>query len=180
MKPLLKLTLAGSLLFMMASCSQDSETWSKYSSTDGGFSVTMPGNPVKSEKTVATAFGKQVVHFISWKPTAFAIDKFKLFEVSYTNAPARASSDSMSINAALDSCINIRKKDFTEADIVSEAIELNGYPARSFIYESGNSIATVKECIVNNKLYDLTVISKKNYATNAESGNFFNSFQSLR
>jgi len=98
----------------------------------------------------------------------------------YTDCPARYTADSLSLNTMLDSAINMRKKDFTENEIKSEVIELNGYPGRSFIYDNGSSTAIVKMCIVNNKKYDLTVVTNKNYATNTEVSSFFDSFTSLR
>ena len=82
----------------------------------------------------------------------------------------------------LDSTVNMRKKDFTERDFPSEAIELNGYPGRAFIYDmpSNNTVAIVKECFVNSRKYDLMVVAKKDQGTNEEVSNFFNSFQVIR
>ncbi len=170
-----------STLFLF-SCKDDNSEWAVYTSAEGGFSIKMPANPKKTEKKEVTAFGKQVTHFITWKPSNLTIDKFKLFEVSYTDVPARFTKDSATLQLMLDSSINMRKKDFTELDINAESINFNGYPGRAFIYysESATSIATVKQCIVNNKRYDVTVVTKKNYNTNNEIGNFFNSFQVLR
>ena len=170
-------------LCIFSSCRNNAPTWAKYTSREGGFSINMPAQIVKSEKHEVTAFGKQVTHFITWKPSSFAIDKFKLFQVSYTDCPARFSADSGRLNAALDSSINLRKNDFTELkDIDAEPIALNGYPGRAFIYEEPkvSTFAIVKECIANGRKYDLTVVAKKDYPTNVEISNFFNSFQVLK
>ena len=180
MRVIITIAIFSCLLFTVYSCSDDNEAWGKYTSTQGAFSVTMPIHVKKLDKKEATVFGTQVTHFITWRPSTFAIDKFKLFQVSYTDCPTRVCMDSTLLNAALDSGIALRKKDFTDNDIQSETIELNGYPGRSFIFDNNNSIAIVKECIVNNKKYDLTVVTKKNYATNTEISDFFNSFTSLR
>jgi len=82
----------------------------------------------------------------------------------------------------LDSSISMRKKDFTDKDFPSQAIELNGFPGRAFIFDmpSNNTIAIVKECFVNNRRYDLTVVAKRDQGTNVEIANFFNSFQIIR
>jgi hypothetical protein len=180
MRSIIAIAIFSCLLFTVYSCSEDNDAWGKYTSNEGSFSITMPAHVKKTEKKEVTVFGTQVTHFVTWKPSSFAIDKFKLFQVSYTECPPRVCMDSLLLNAALDSGIALRKKDFTESDIQSETIELNGYPGRSFIYDNNSSICVVKECIVNNKKYDLTVITKKNYATNAEVSNFFNSFTSLK
>ena len=170
------------LIVILTSCGKK-ESWSKQSFPEGGFTIEMPSDIKKTEKKENTVFGKQTTHFIAWKPSSFAIDKFKLFQVSYTDCPANVPADTNLMNLMLDSAIEIRKKDFTESEIIeSQNIELNGYPGRAFFYDApkGNTIVTVKLCITNNKLYDLVVISKKNYSTNGEMGNFFNSFTIIR
>lgn len=167
---------AGSLL--LSSCGEATK-WGKYTSKEGGFTVNMPLNPKKWTKREMTIFGKRETHYITWKPSSTALDKFKLFEVSYTDANGAIPRDSLRLSALLDSGINLRKKDFTEADIEAQPIELNGYPGRAFIYDQprGSTVAIVKICIVNNRKYDLTVVAKKNYPTNEEINTFFNSFQ---
>ncbi|MCW3121669.1 MAG: hypothetical protein JWQ38_1161 [Flavipsychrobacter sp.] len=162
---------------MLSSC-KDETPWAQYTNKEAGFTVFMPAHPVKSDKKA----GKQVIHFITWKPTTFALDKFKLFEVSYTDFPGVVVSDSNSVNAILDTAISQRKKDFTELDVDSQPIILNGYPGRAFMYQAprGNTITIVKECMVGNRRYDLTVIAKENYSINNEMNAFFNSFQVLR
>ena len=182
MRPRAKLPFICLLILIVSSCGRDNVTWEKYTSNEGGFAITMPKPVKKSDKTEVTAFGKQVRHYLEWKPSTFAIDKFKLFLVSYTDCPARISADSILLGTMLDSAIYLRKKDFTEdEDIPSQIIELNGYPGRAFFFDGGgNTQVQVKMSIINNKLYDLTVISKKNYSTNNEISNFYNSFEPFK
>ena len=133
----------------------------------------------KAEKTEVTAFGKQVRHFVRWKPSSFAIDKFKLFEVSYTNCPV-ALSDTARLNMMLDSAAEMRIKDFTEEEPVEyQKIEFNGYLGRAFFYDApkGNTSVSVKMCIADGKLYDLVVVAKKDYAVTEDMSKFFNSFK---
>jgi hypothetical protein len=142
----------------------------------------MPNQITKEKKTIVNKHGgKQEIYFISWRPSSFAIDKFKLFEVRYTDFSGHFS-DTV-VSQKLDSFINIRKNDFTEVkDIEAVPISLNGYPGRAFIYDDpkATTIAIVKECITNGRKYDLTVVAKKDYPTNAEISKFFNSFQVLK
>jgi hypothetical protein len=169
-------------VMFLSSCSQEETKWSEFTSNEGKFTINMPSPTKKSEKVVETPFGSQKVYFYSWQPPGYAIDKFKLFEVSYTSVPARIANDSELIEEMLDKSIELRKKDFAETDIPAQNIELNGYPGRAFIYNEskGSTLVIVKQCIVNGKRYDLTVVAKKNYGTNKEVSDFFNSFQSLR
>jgi hypothetical protein len=168
------------LPLLMLACSSEERGWKNHTVPEGNFSVDMPMPMQKAEKTEITVFGKQVRHFARWKPSSMAIDKFKLFEVSYTDCPASVLSDSFRINMVLDSAVEMRKKDFSEVDeIESQAIELNGYPGRAFFYDApkGNTTVSVKICIAGNKLYDLVVVAKKDYAIHDEMSRFFNSFK---
>ncbi len=180
MRSLVKFSGVVSLLLVLSSCGGNNIDWQKYTSDQGSFMVQMPTPVVKSEKK--DIFWKGTTHFVSWRPSAFAIYKIKLFQVSYTDCPPGVSSDSTMLNLMLDSAIMVRKKDFTDADdLPSQPIELNGYPGRAFFFDGGgNTQVSVKECIANNRLYDLVVITKKNYSTNNEINTFFNSFQPLR
>ena len=181
MRAFVKISLVLAMGCALASCGNNGLTWTPSTSGEGGFTNTIPSKPVKTEKTEVTPFGKQVVHFITWKPSSLSIDKFKLFQVSYTTCPERFSSDSIMMDVMLDSSIRMRKKDFTEKDIPTENISLNGYPGRALIFDApGNQIVIVKQCITNNRRYDLTVIAKTNQGTNPEINTFFNSFQALK
>ena len=177
MRPGTSIVIAAVSLLFFASC-KDETPWAQYTSKDGGFSVFMPVNPIKSDKKI----GKQTVHYVSWTPTSLALNKFKLFEVSYTDYAAGVPADTMQINTLLDTAIAQRKRDFFEGDIGSQPISLNGYRGRAFIYqpERGNTTTIVKECMVGSRRYDITVIAKKDYPTNDEINRFFNSFQILR
>lgn len=167
----------------LASCSSEEKGWKKQSIPEGNFTVDIPSPIEKAEKNEVTVFGKQTRHFVRWKPSSFAIDKFKLFEVSYTNCPAGIMTDTARLNSILDSAVEMRIKDFTEEEeIPSEAIEFNGYMGRAFFYDApkGNTMVSVKICIADGKLYDLVSIAKKNYAVNEDMSRFFNSFRLLK
>ena len=168
---------------LLASCSSKESGWKKQSVPEGNFTIEMPAPIEKAEKKEVTVFGKQTRHFVRWKPSSFAIDKFKLFEVSYTPCPAGIMNDTAKMNEILDNAVDLRKKDFTEEEeIPSEAIEFNGYMGRAFFYDApkGNTMVSVKICIADGKLYDLVTIAKKNYAVNEDMSKFFNSFRLLK
>ena len=168
------------IVVFFSSCSRTELEWETYTSVDGGFTVQIPKNSKRVDKVEMTPFGKQTNHYIIWKPDGLQIYKIKLFQVSYTTCSNI--SDSFSFYGMLDRSINMRVKDFTDLEIDTHPINFNGYPGRAFIYDvSDNStIAVVKQCIVNNKRYDLAVVLKRNYETNYEVHRFYNSFQVLR
>lgn len=167
----------------LPSCSHEDSAWKTHTIPEGNFSVDMPSPIQKADKTEVTVFGKQVRHFVRWKPSSFAIDKFKLFEASYTNCPGAALNDTFRLNRILDSAVDMRIKDFTEEDIIEyQEIEFNGYLGRAFFYDApkGSTTVSVKMCIADGKLYDLVVVAKKNYAINEDMNKFFNSFKLLK
>lgn len=165
------------LLFTTGACTHHVSSWSAYQES-GKFQAEFPGKPVVTDKVETTPFGKKTVHYVSWKPATLELNKFKLFQVSYTECPTYSEADS-SLYKALENSINIRKKDFTDNDIQSQAITINQYPARAFMFDPPHEsvITIVKQVIVNNRRFDITVIAKKDYPTNDEIGRFFNSIQ---
>ena len=165
---------------VISACSSHKNRWSKYA--DRSFSIRMPEGRKEYDKMLVTSFGKQNVHFIEWRPESLELNKFKLFQVSYTDVPARFTSDANKMNESLDSSINVRKRDFTELEVISQPIEMAGYPGRTFILNlpADNVITIVKQVIAGNRRYDLTVVAKKDYPTNSEMNDFFNSFQVFR
>lgn len=175
------LLLASAILF--SSCGGSNGDWVDHNVTEAGFIISLPTPIIKTKKNEVTPFGKKDRNFVRWKPSNFALSKFKLFEVSYVPCPAYIAGDSARMAAVLDSAVNMRINDFSEVDLIEyQSIELNGYPGRAFFYDApkGNTLVSVKICIAGDKLYDLVAIVKKNYSTNAEVANFFNSFRLTR
>lgn len=177
MRSAIYLTLFVAFSTIFFSC-KDETPWAQYTSKEAGFTVFMPAGPKKSDHKN----GKMTMHSVTWKPETFALDKFKLFEVSYTDYPSFVASDSNKVNALLDTAISYRKRDFTELDVDHQPITINGYPGRAFMLQPdrGNTITIVKQCLVGNRVYELCVIAKKDYPVNNELNRFFNSFQVLR
>jgi hypothetical protein len=170
------------LIVIILSCRDKKARWATYTSTEGGFSVFMPEKPNTTTKTLTTAFGKQKVHFVTWKPQDLTLEKFSLIQISYTDFPAKFRRDTFTKNRLLDTSMSMRIKDFSsDENQFAERINFNGYPALAYIYDKPlDNVVIVKECIVNDRLYDLVIIAKKNYPTNAEIKDFFNSFVIIR
>jgi hypothetical protein len=177
------LIIAICIVLGLQSCSREDAGWKTHAINEGNFTIDMPSPVIKADKVEETVFGKKTRHLVSWKPSSFAIDKFKLFEVSYIDCPLSLSSDTFKMNNALDEAVEMRKKDFSEVEVLeSQAIEFNGYPGRAFFYDDpkGNTLVSVKICMAGDRIYDLVVIAKKNYAINDDMDRFFNSFKLIR
>ncbi len=166
-------------IIMLSSCFGEKTKWEIQHVPEGNFSIKMPTPVEKDKKMETTAFGKQNRYFVRWKPSSVAIDKFKLFEVSYTNVPPSIIDDSEQLSTMLEVAVELRKKDFSEVDYIeSHSIEIDGHPGKAFFYDApkGNTLTSVKMCVADGKLYDLVVIAKKNYSINQEMSDFFDSF----
>jgi predicted acylesterase/phospholipase RssA len=169
------------LLFvvLMAGCSvpEATDKWINFTSKDGGFSVNMPAPPLLEDKAELTINGKQTVHYCTWKQTRLPNVKFKLFQVSYTNCPSIAA-DQQQLNTMLDSSIKLQMTYYTDNALNVDTVKLSGYPARAFIYQDplSRAVTICKECIANNRKYDLVVVSAKEFADDPEINDFFESF----
>ena len=162
MRGIISLIIFSLILITAPSCSHHANKWAKYTG-DRNFTVILPGTPVVRDVQEITPFGKQTVHYVTWKPATLDLNKFKLVQISYTDCPARFTSDSGKQNVALDSSINMRKRDFTDNEIISQPVDINGDRGRAFFYDppKDNLITIVKQVIANHKRYDITVIAKK-------------------
>ena len=181
MRAFINLLVIISVVFTLQAC-HEKHGWIKYSSNEDGFTIYLPAAPLKSVKQEMTAFGKQAVHYVTWKPATFDINKLKLLQVSYTDCPRRGSMDIPLRNAILNISLDLIKKDFTESELQNVPISIEGYPAMAFIFDDDKEtlVAIVKACIANNRIYFITAVVKKDYPTNNELNIFFNSFQVLR
>jgi hypothetical protein len=177
MRHFLSLIVISLIILTLPACSKKDRKWVKYTAGDGSFSIKMPENYTVSEEKENTIFGKQVVHYVSWKPSALSLDIFKSFQVKYTDCP-----QGMPADTVLNRYIADRIKAFDEVKVEPQSIHIGHYPAREVIYDPPSDIVIiiVKECVADNRLYDISVIAKRNFPTNVESGIFLNSFQVLK
>jgi len=97
-----------------------------YTSSDGGFSILLPGKPELSTKNQMTVFGNQTVHYIKWKLGSMDIYKLRVIEISYMNCGRQFTYDSLHRNRSLDTAVKTRLRDFTERAVHIENVDYNG------------------------------------------------------
>ncbi len=93
MHKLSHLVILCTLFLVLSSCAEKETKWDKYNVPEGNFSIQMPVDAKKFIRQEETIFGKQAVHYLSWKPSTFSLNKIKLFQVTYTTCPRSAMSD---------------------------------------------------------------------------------------
>lgn len=163
------------LLFTLAmvavlGCQQDS--WGEYKSTEGGFSILMPGNPVHNKQTYNTDVGALDINIYGLEQEGIA------YYVIYMDYPdslvQQRTPDKFLDNARDEALANGQGKLLSE-----EAISLNSYPGREIKIEraDGKTIETTRMYLVGHRLYGIQAITSRENSSSASVGNFLDSFR---
>ncbi len=170
-KVYLLFTLFLSVLILSA-CGQKTADWRDFTSTEGKFSVRMPGEPKAENNTITTDSGEIVIHL-------FGVPIGNTdYIVAYSDYPAELVNSKGAagiLESARDGAINNTKGTL----ISDETIELNGFPGMMLVVGSpdGNGIAQAKIFLVGNRLYQVFVAAEKDTAFSEENLAFLDSFQ---
>ena len=126
------------------------EFWKKFSSTAGGFKVTLPGDRSETSKTLESPWGKIKCHtFTSWTP-------FASFIVSYSELPVILTEPGQ-VKEFLDHMHEGEVKASQGKLLSMTEIELDGYPGREFIVELPNSMFRMRYYLVGQRFYQIAV-----------------------
>lgn len=167
------LVFAGLWIFN-AITSPESEEWQEFSSSEGGFSVLMPGRPTKKIETANTMFGPIDTSVFS------LIRKDSIYAVMYCEYPAtlvQASTPDAILNNVLNS-IKASGKTLSES-----IISLNGYPGRELELElepeESDVLVTMKirMFMIDSKMCRLIAVTPKGSANSEDVMKFLDSFE---
>jgi hypothetical protein len=166
------LVLASLFLFVLAGCKQ--VPWVEFKSTDGNFSVLMPGTPTASVQSVTTQSGKIDVHFYTLTTGKTA------YMVSYADYPASIF-QTTPIKSILDGLRDGAVKN-SQGRLIDEAdIALGTFQGRDLNVESsaGANVMRAHLFVVSQRVYQVIVITEKGRASSADITKFLGSFQLL-
>ena len=150
-------------------------SWKEFTSQEGGFSVLLPGQPKIERQTTETAVG----------PLAFTMHTVELsfgsvaYVASYNDYPPSLISDDEK-NAILDGVVegalgpkaNLKK---------SEPISIDGHPGREFTGTVKDGYEyTSRTYLVNQRLYQLNVVSTPGKVPAEDKRKYFDSFKLLK
>jgi hypothetical protein len=162
---ILVIMVAGSAISRSSSVSG----WKKLTSTDGGFSVLMPGKPKAENQSLAIDGVKMEVHSCSaWSRSNGE------FTVSYVDAPA------LMTEAAGERMLDDQGRRLTQGDdrrmLSTDSLTVNGYSVRQYraIVEGGLQ-ADEKVYLVKRRLYILLVVHDRDQDKD-DVTKFFGSF----
>ena len=154
--------------------SPESEEWREFSSSEGGFSVLMPGDPTKKIETVNTIFGSIDA------PVFSLVRKDAIYGVTYCEYPANLVQASTP-DAILDNVLNSIK---ASGKLIGESIiSLNGYPGRELSIESqpeeseASVTMKIRMFMIDNKICRVIVVTPKESGVSEDAMKFLDSFK---
>lgn len=162
------------LWILNAITSPKSEEWREFNSSEGGFSVLMPGNPAKKIKTVNTVFGPID------NPVFALVQKDVMYAVMYCEYPATVVQASTP-DAILDNVLNSTKA--SGKTLGESIISLNGCPGRELELElepeESDVLLTMKirMFMFDSKMFQVMVATPKGSAASQDVMRFLDSFK---
>lgn len=144
-------------------------TFTEFVSEEGGFSVSMPGEPNEETQTVPTEAGDIEVHMFSVESGGTA------YLVGYSDYPpdlVEMVDSEVLLDSARDGAVD-------DGTLVSEeSITLDDYPGRSLTVDTSDEDIMVfaRIFLVGNRLYQVVVSTGEDALTEDMSG-FFDSFK---
>jgi len=149
--------------------------WKEFTSQEGGFSVLLPGQPKVERQTTETAVG----------PLAFTMHTVELgfgsiaYIASYNDYPPSLIADGDKnaildgvVEGALGSKANLKK---------SDPISIDGHPGREFTGTVKDGYEyTSRAYLVNQRLYQLNIVSTPGKVPAEDKRKYFDSFKLLK
>ena len=147
--------------------------WKPFSSSEGGFTVLLPGIPTEENKSVDTKFGSITVHTFYVRR-----NNESLYAVAYSDLPDSISANSNEINQLLAEAPSGFSEGAEGRLVNQEPISLGNFPGREFRLElSEGAIARGRFFLVNRRLYQVVVGTNNERNLTKSIQGFLNSFQ---
>jgi hypothetical protein len=167
-----KLLIICTVIILISGC--DILGWKKYTSVEGGFSVTLPAEPKGNKIILDTEVGRTYLnlYLLNRKDDKFA------YSVGYVDYPPelfQKKSIIQILNDARDSAArNIQGVLTSESEV-----SIKQYPGREIVIEAfkGQVIVKGKFFLVGNRLYQLMATTGKKFADSYNIKRFLDSFE---
>jgi len=164
-------------MFLTVGTALGFDVWKSFSPPNGGFSILMPSMPTESRLMQDTAMGKIFV-------SSFRLHmKNMAYIVSYNDYPevyvGRSNINVFFAGVRDGSVGNINGRVLTQHNI-----SISGYPGLEYVAEfmfkrHGDSTIKTRIYLVNNRLYQVSVIGMRGELSVAQQNKFLNSFKLL-
>jgi hypothetical protein len=171
-KTILRFLLMGTLL--VSACNAKTVTLEEFSSEAGNFSISTPKTMEETQQSVQTPVGPINIY------TFTAESNDSAYVVAYSDYPPEivAQSDpEMLLDSSRDGALN----NLGGTLVSEEVIDLDGNPGRSLVIDTATETgdkATINSRIylVNNRLYQILVVTPESKAEKVDSAAFLESF----
>ena len=171
----MKLVLAA--IFLVSACSflhAQQSTWKELRSTEGGFSVLMPGTPIPNKVTVNTTSGVEEANMFSLSDES--LNEYIVAYSKYPKTNRTEVSTGKLFDKVRDGILLVQ-----QGKLLNEAaITLDGYSGRSIAVERPDGgITTARFYVVDDRFYQLSMNAKTNERESEATNRFLDSFRLL-
>ncbi len=162
--------------FLSPGLVEAAQTWQRFSSAGGAFTVMMPSKPKEVKQTRSTAAGPITIY-------VYGADQGKVgYFASYADFPVDLSSvDSEQLFNLMASAININLSEQKGKFLSQQQLNLNGMMGREMVLEAPGkkAILRVRIYVGGRRMYQVGMVYPPNQAKALDSniGRFMNSFQ---
>lgn len=144
------------------------DSWKVFSSTEGRFSILLPGTPKEETEEVDTPSGKFEIHKLTLRT-------FADYGVIYADYPMQIN-DSATANQILDNGAKGAVAEVNSELLSMTKISLDGHPGRLLKERMRDgSILRAKMLLVGQRLYQVAITTPKEEGVKAEAISFFDS-----
>jgi hypothetical protein len=165
----MKTKLLGFAILVIALVGCQQHVWKEFSSREGQFSLLMPGIPVEGMDMINTSAGA-----VSGYTFSVEQEEFK-YVVGYADYPENVCQENYS-----DHILNSVRQGMKGTLLNERTLSLDKHPGRQLIAESSDGYITqIRVFLVENRLYQLAMITKMEQVSSREIQKFFDSFQLL-
>lgn len=158
------------LVLLLTACQP--ADWKEFSSKEGAFSVLMPGTPTEQTQKADTQAGTIEVHMFIFEQNGAA---YMVGYNDYPEAIVQQADPSKMLDGARDGMVSN-----TQGKLLGEqVISLDKYPGREIQIETSDGKLTMKNRVylVNNRLYQVGVVTPKEESNSANITKFLASFK---
>jgi len=153
--------------------------WQVFQSSEGNFTVLVPGDMIHKEQLMETAVGNLVFTTYLYQPDTKDPDNF-YYAVSFVDYPEHSvHSDSTDfLDSFFHYTIDTSVKSVTGELRYVDHIKLNDYPGRLWRvdYKKGTATIKTRAYMVGNRFYQIQVVMNRDKSLNTEQDKFFDSF----
>lgn len=142
-----------------------------FTSEDGHFTITFPGEPSDTAQSVPTEVGDiEMVQYMYQKSVT------EVFMVAYSDYPSSMVNESNAedlLAGGKTGALNSLGIVSTDTD---ESIEIDGHPGNYFTANNGQFFVAYEMYLVNNRLYQIAILRDGSYPSQAEVDAFTKTF----